>query len=273
MAESTSPFTIKSAAPRNTRIRDLVNVYSKASCRVWLVLDRRTLELVEADSLGKPMDVGAPPEWLTYELEQDGWDNLVDYPYREAERVGWALARGIAPGQPFLVEVDPPVHSKHWTDCGYEYDTDYSSELVRVTPLPPEDVARRWEVWLWWAALDCDARERAAAVQKATEAAQHALALADPSALFITSDVYFGPRDSIDYMPSGLRIYLNSAHLGRGGGVLVSGEDDRGDPGKAWAMLLERAATVLPSVRPEYLRALPWHRPHINREEVRSGLD
>ncbi|WNZ59859.1 hypothetical protein QEG98_28055 [Myxococcus sp. MxC21-1] len=273
MAESTSPTTVKSAPPRKTRIRDLVNVYSKASCRVWLTLDRRTLELVEADSLGKPMDVGTPPEWLTYELEQDGWDNLVDYPYRETARVGWALAHGIAPGQPFLVEVDPPVHSKHWTDCGYEYDTDYSSELVRVAPLPPEDVARRWEVWLWWAALERASRERADAAREAREAAQHALALADPSALYLTSDIYFGPQDSIDYMPSGLRIYLNSAHLQLVSSVLVSGEDDRGDRTKALAMLLERAATVLPNVRPDYLRALPWHRPHINREEVRRGLE
>ncbi|WP_426751752.1 hypothetical protein [Myxococcus sp. Y35] len=259
------PLTVKSAPPRKTRIRDLVNVYSEKSCRVWLALDRRTLDLVEADSLGKPMDVGAPPEWLAYELE-DGWDNLVGYPYRDEGRIAWALGHGIAPGQPFLVEVDPPHYSKHWTDCGYEYDTDYSSELIRVAPLPPEDAARRWEVWLWWAALDRDARERADAAQRATAEAQRALALTDPSALYLTSDVY-STRGDWDYLPSGWRVYLNSAHLQLGSRVLVYGEDDGGDHAKAWAMLLERAAKVLPNVRPEYLRALPWHRPHVSRQE------
>lgn len=92
------------------------------------------------------------PEWFYYEMEQDGLSSFLNsynlgYSWDDTfpEMARWGLENGIAPFQPFLLRFPMPYYSKSWTDCGYEYDVDYSWEIMRVLPWPTEKVQKQWE--------------------------------------------------------------------------------------------------------------------------------
>jgi hypothetical protein len=42
----------------------------------------------------------------------------------------WLIEHGIAPGQEFTVRFEAPRGVKYWTDCGYEYDTEYGNYYI-----------------------------------------------------------------------------------------------------------------------------------------------
>jgi hypothetical protein len=241
----------------------LVDILTPDECRIWFRLAGGDLDL-------KPCgtdSIGTEPTWLGFEVDQGGWDMLAEYPlaWRTGwERMEWAMARGIAPRQPFLMAIEKPEYSKTWTDCGYEHDTHYSAEVLAVTPFPPNVAARRWERWLWE-----DALYRAETTQRHAQEAAHAhqlreQALRDPSSLYLDAEPYYGPGDALDWIPSAIRVWLRSGY----GPTLAYGEDSRGSLDKAMEDLLSRAAKVLPNVRPEYIRALPFNRPRIERPQA-----
>lgn len=93
------------------------------------------LELYDGASIGEM------PEWFS---DYSEWiDNLVDGYRLGLSTMTFALEHGIAPGQPFLLEVGPP----HSYKCSWEYDewdTEYSIELVRVIPRDAKKAARSW---------------------------------------------------------------------------------------------------------------------------------
>ena len=71
-----------------------------------------------------------------------GWDFGIG-------RTQWALETGIAPTQPFLVEIDEP---HYYQSGGYEYpaewDVDIGWEIVHLAPWKPEQILKAWDRWL-----------------------------------------------------------------------------------------------------------------------------
>lgn len=99
----------------------------------WGDLD---LELYDGPSIGEM------PEWFSdYGEWLDG--ALIRYRCGTPSSITWALENGIAPGQPFLLEVGPPRSYR----CSWEYDewdVDYDVGLVRVLPNSIDRAARSW---------------------------------------------------------------------------------------------------------------------------------
>lgn len=248
----------------------LVDILTPGECRIWFRLVGGDLDLKPCGTHA----IGTEPEWLRFEVEQGDWDMLAEYSlaWRTGwERMEWALERGLAPRQPFLMAIEKPEYSKTWTDCGYEYDTHYSAEVIAVAPLSLGVAARRWERWIWEDAEFRAEEAKEKGARDAARAALHEQAIRDPSALYLDSEPYYGPGDALDWIPSGIRIWLKSSY----GVTLAHGEDSRGSCDKAMEDLLKRAAQVLPDVRPEYIRALPYHQPRVCRSYVdlhRPGL-
>jgi hypothetical protein len=87
-----------------------------------------------------------PPmnHWLHHEIEMAGLiDTLFGYckPEQLAKQM---LELGVAPGQSFMVEATFWA-SKHWTDCGWEYDAGVDWCIIRADPWPPEKILDAWE--------------------------------------------------------------------------------------------------------------------------------
>lgn len=235
----------------------LVDFYSKAVVRVWLMMD--PTNGLDLEEVGEE-SVGEPPEWLVYERENQGWDDILGISYTDDKMLRWGLENGIAPGQLFLVELPHPRYSKHWTDCGYEYDVDYAPSIVRVRPMKPSCAARAFE--REWSRI-AEGREWRAEREKE----QRYLVRTDVKSMFVQSEVYFSSGQSLYddmEMPSGVRYSLcSNANIDkRAAGrwvtaTLVSGEDDGGDYKKAFERLVECAVRELPGLCAEVIRTLP----------------
>jgi hypothetical protein len=132
-----------------------VNIYTPDRVRIWLRLSPE--DGFELEELSSVELVGEPPEWLDTDVRESGWDSVLGVPWLHTTKdedgndwseglLLWALWEGIAPGQPFLVELLKP----HWYRCGgYEYpdewDVEYSAEVLAVYPWPTKRVADAWE--------------------------------------------------------------------------------------------------------------------------------
>jgi hypothetical protein len=235
----------------------LVDFFSKEVVRVWLMLDpQNDLSMEECGD----DEIGTRPEWLQYALSNMSWSDMLDARLYGEHKLRWMVENGIAPGQPFLVEMPHPHYSKSWTDCGYEYDTEYSPDIIRILPMKPSRVA--------------DALEREqnylakSRVWKAEhDAKQEFLVRTDVKAMFVETQVYFG-RGQSSYddmcMPSGIRYDLcsNASIDKRARGrwrtaTLAQGEDDEGDRTKAFEKLVDEAVKRLPGLSAEVVRAMP----------------
>ena len=239
-----------------------MDFFSKAVVRVWLVLDRQND--LSMEECGED-EIGERPEWLQYELENMSWSDILDARLYGEHKLSWKLENGIAPGQPYLVELPHPHYSKSWTDCGYEYDVDYSPEILRTRPMKPSVIASGLEREQNYIAK---AREWKAEY----DAKQQFLVRTDVKAMFIEMQVYFGRHQS-SYddmcMPSGIRYDLcsnasiNKRERGRWRtATLAQGEDDDGAHDKAFEKLVEEAVKRLPGLSPEVVRALPRRSGH-----------
>jgi hypothetical protein len=234
----------------------LVDFFSKEVVRVWLALD-----FAEGcvDEVGED-EVGVRPEWLQYELENLGWKDILDV-YSD-RMLRWGLEMGVAPGQPFLLEVPHPHYSKdyNYEYGGYEYDVNFEWEVLRTRPMPPKQVAALWE-------REVDAAAEARAWKADRDAKQKYLVRSDVKAMRVECAVYFGSHQSTYddmTMPSGIRYSLcSTASIDRRvsgkwtTATLVSGEDDDGDHNKAFERLVEKAMKELPGLSAEVVRALP----------------
>lgn len=234
-----------------------MDFFSKAVVRVWLMLDRQND--LSMEECGED-EIGTRPEWLQYELENMSWSDILDARLYGEHKLRWMLENGIAPGQPFLVELPHPHYSKSWTDCGYEYDTDYSPDIVRIRPMKPSQIANLLE-------HEQNYIEKARVWKVEHDAKQAFLVRTDVKAMFVETQVYFGRHQS-SYddmcMPSGIRYGLcsNASIDKRVRGrwrtaTLAQGQDDEGDHKKAFEQLVEEAVKRLPGLSAEVVRALP----------------
>lgn len=121
----------------------LRNTITKHIMRMWFTIDYLCDPFLEpAEDATDGLE--EPPDWWTHDVQEFGidWSMNLDTPEKF---LLFLLKKGIAPGQPFLIEFTEPHHWKSWTDYGYEYDVDYNWKLVQIHPMGPADVLRRWE--------------------------------------------------------------------------------------------------------------------------------
>lgn len=229
-----------------------INTYYKdESARVWLCFafgnhfDANDWDIVECatHSLGKR------PEWIDEELGFSGWDFILET-YPEDFRPKWALAHGIAPCQPFLVELQPPRYS---TDYYGESDVDFEWELIRIEPLDTRYAALRWDADIRVTALDKIEREaRGTALRQKVES--------DTRYMVIRWDVYGSILDRGVYVEVISLYNENSPYRKNGYRPLVRADSREGNHDQAWAKLEEQVQRHLPALSLDKLRALPIHR-------------
>lgn len=246
----------------------LTNVYSKAVIQVWLKPDAQDgLKLVEVDP---DESVGPSPDWLDYDVKEIGWDYILDSSYCSSSpdeygnrwpegRMRWCLEEGIAPGQPFLVELPRPYHSVSHTQNGTEYDTDYEPEIIAIFPWKPSRAAK---VWARELKAEMSYRQAEAARRRKLHSVQHH----DTDKMFLSMDVYFAPGQSTYddmEMPRGIAYSLKTnANLDKSNmswvtGTLARGEAPDGDHAKAMDALVAEARKRLPHLTDEFIRSLP----------------
>lgn len=122
---------------------ELVDECSEEVCRIWFYLEEFCLSLAQLNLAGDM------PSWLEIERDQAGWDGILELDPRDDERVTWAMENGIAPGQPFLMEIHPPRYFQCGSPFdGEEWDVEYSATLVKVAHLAAPEAADQWEAWI-----------------------------------------------------------------------------------------------------------------------------
>lgn len=124
------------------------NIYTPDYIRVWLKVDpAEDLNFVEDEYT---FDIGERPGWLDVEIAENGmgWDDILGvavtggWPNRE---IRWLLKEGIAPGQPFLVEMGRPHYYKTGGYCGpEEWGVDYDADVMQLTKWPTARVLKAW---------------------------------------------------------------------------------------------------------------------------------
>ena len=111
------------------------DIYTESTIYIWARLvdggNDLKLEAYSADFLGRP------PEWTMYdELDIESITGV----YRDV--FDWGLQEGLAPGQPFVLEIEPTKY----TAPSYEGEVDSWNDWAIVHRLPrrPEQAARAW---------------------------------------------------------------------------------------------------------------------------------
>ncbi len=238
-----------------------VNVYAQPVCYIWLHVVRDymdlTVEPYTADTFG------AAPEWFHYEMDNTSWPDVISPERKNRWETDdftgtwndWALAEGLCPGQPFLVEFKKPC----WSKSGYEYeewDVEYYWEIVARASHSPKQAARAWDQWIKRCSDDRRARRRQAARDKHKR--EH-----DVSAMYIRYDSFWIDRYGDDYPPDGYIVGLWTTH---GGGQIASGrsparswprEETHPSQEHAWMDLLADIAKRLAHLDPAVIRKLP----------------
>ena len=244
---------------KQAKAEPLVDFFSKELVRVWLMLDSSDdLSLNECGT----DDIGTPPEWYRYERENMGWGDILDIGYQgeqDERALNWAIREGLAPDQPFLVELPHPVYSKSWTECGYEYDTSYEPEIIKKAKWSPKRAAKAWE-------KEMEGIMKARAFKRERAEKLRHLQRSDVASMRLCFTIYFGGHQSLyDDMtvPSGIRYTLESTanlegkKLNWPTATLASGEDDRGDSQVAMKRLVEAAMKELPGLSEARIRSMP----------------
>ena len=133
------------------------NVYGWPACFIWLKLvrDGWDLDLEEATDTG---EFGVQPEWLDRDVRETGWDTVIGPAYKpfDPSKPGaslftgtwndYALVLGVAPNQPFLVQIAQP----RWHKCSYEYEeweAEYDWEVIVRDPRSPRQALQAWNSW------------------------------------------------------------------------------------------------------------------------------
>lgn len=201
----------------------VVNLYlSDGTCYVWVALEESGEDLdlcmigndppMMKDREGEPTG-----HWLEFELNQAGWECIISPEHTTVDSsqgwcfgqtwVNFALREGLAPRQAFLLKLDPPVYSQsydYWSG-GYEYDVEYSWEIIAREPYSQKKALRAWDKWInHW--------------QNYTQAAEKAMAelkqkqVTDFAAMYIHWDGYWtGPYDEMT-PPNGVICNLCTRH-------------------------------------------------------------
>lgn len=99
--------------------------YSEKKVRVWLLFDPRDDLCLSRAEPGE--EIGEPPDWYDYEIDGVGWNTILDIGWVKGKvrsEILWMLAEGIAPGQPFLVDLPKPRYYR-CGEYGSETDVEY----------------------------------------------------------------------------------------------------------------------------------------------------
>lgn len=210
------------------------------------------------------------PEWLEYELESAGLEGILSPTYRHVESkddlgifrstwLEWGLRRGIAPGQPFQMYIEPPRYTRDYEgDCDVEWDC---VEIERVQPWPNHQVIAAWD--RFFTRVNGFRTRVRQALRKLREQQ-----LSDLSALYLTYDRYYvGHYHEMDF-PDGVSVSLCTKHVEvkvddhpqRLGHVLAHGRDDSGEHTIALEHLREAAERLNSAITPGFLNGLPVQR-------------
>lgn len=207
--------------------------------------------------------IGKPAEWWTDDMYEDGGNyDLIEQVMgtswtNDESGLGWsfttqmhhwALTHGIAPGQPFLLEIDEPT----W-DCDYfgECDMDVSGGIVEIEQWPHERVLRAWQGWL---------KQRENYRERARKGMRELIKKreTDKNAMYISHFCYEGSGYGYGKMTSAWR--LSSTHTQVKGCCKSTYPElltERGEPGEesmvVKARLLAKAKEVY-GVNPDSLR-------------------
>lgn len=236
----------------------LVDFFTKAVVRVWLMLDpTNDLSLEECGDVER----GERPEWYQYERESLGWDDILDVRWNSdgTGKLRWMLDEGIAPGQPFLVELPHPHYSTSHTENGTEYDVEFNPDIIRISPMSRlkavSDLEKEYKLVaerLRW---------------KEERAAKHRfLVRTDVKAMFIEISHFFTGNSYRDDMasPTGLRYSLcSSASLDKrergkwATARLAQAEGEDRDGEVIYERLVAEAMKTLPGLSAEAIHAMP----------------
>jgi hypothetical protein len=199
--------------------------------------------------------IGTATEWLSDELSHDGFDGIIHTPWLHIElpdgiefNVGGlhlAASLGLAPGQPFLVEIEPP--RSYRTSYEYdEWDVEWTWEIVRRIPWSTEQAGRSW-----LRTMEQVERRRERHVRRTL--AERELRRTDVAAMYIHRDVYWPNGQSEWTAPKGIIARLTSR---RGHAWMVEGRDDQGRWEWAREAMIANARKKLPHLSEETLRGL-----------------
>ncbi len=115
---------------------------------VWAQLVPDGLGSLEAETLaplpdhwdGEPDHYYDGGAWLHEEISALDWKFFLGIPWREG--LEWAMEHGIAPYQPFLIWIEPPIYSR---DYWGETDVDPGEwDILAITPLSAEEILENW---------------------------------------------------------------------------------------------------------------------------------
>lgn len=247
--------------------KKLVNVYSERVVQVWLMWEANdAIELVPDDA------VGELPEWYPSEVRDAGWASILDVTWCHSSPdvdgndwneswLRWGLHEGIAPRQPFLVELPSPYYSKVETQDGTEYDIEFYPRIIQVLHWPLTRIAK---VWGWELEKELDDRLATVNYRQKLRYLQRTAVCS----MYLERSWYYAER-YIDEMspPGGVRYQLCSTASLNGNkslgqypictATLASGEDADGNQTQALDRLIANAVKELPGLSPETIKTLP----------------
>lgn len=127
-----------------------VNFFFKKRVQVWVVADpdnELDLERVTPDfTVGQSRySPDGHCDWFAYETSEGTIEVMIDMPREFDERLNWLAGLGIAPGQPFLLEIPMPKYTfDEWTR---EADTIYvNCRVIEIEPWTRAMVADAWSL-------------------------------------------------------------------------------------------------------------------------------
>lgn len=242
-------------------LAQLSNLHLDTKHYVWMVLEAygSDLELMQL-----PVDtVGDFSEVLKEEISAAGVEALLSCSFRMIAKYedsflwSWtqfALLKGIAPGQPFLIEVGEPTYTQ---DYYGECDMELRSRVVKVLPWPQDRVAAAWVSHLteYDRCMAATVAERAKVARERIEKVEF---------MGLKYSLYFAPDQSaLDdmEMPGGIRTILYSRWNGEGQPLwdapLHSCEDDNGKLEVAKQRLKDWVLSEHPHITAEIFDKLP----------------
>lgn len=226
----------------SSHVPDLVDVHLPgAESYLWMRMTFHTGDL-QPSPCGHGQ-VGAEPDWLSDQLTWDGGRTIISPPlhYTDSARgsfcttwLDWSLEHALAPGQVFLLRVEPPE------DDGEE-DL-WVSSIVRRAPLTVGQATRRWNRMLAW----IERRRSRLHVELTMRREQARTDLRGMGLVMFSYGSDFARKSSVC-------ICLRSVHME----TLAEGRSATGDQAEALRNLLFSCALRLPHLDPAFIRTLP----------------
>lgn len=117
-----------------------VDLFRQDVCRVWL----RCWPADGFDMAGED-EIGSMPMWLSCLVEDIGWDHVLDVPWQFLDdgngwpTFRWLAKNGIAPDQPFLIEVGGYTTTRSYEG---EWDAEWHADLIAIEKWPHDRVIK-----------------------------------------------------------------------------------------------------------------------------------